>query len=395
MRRLLPALCVLLAVLTSACSTWKPRQKYPGWSLWTRDEAPIDAAAFERALQPALAAVEQAMGPFEQPVAVHAWSGGVALESGVRGRVVDGEEPLLEVPGMGPARVRAFHSRGDGSIFSHAGIFLGEPEVSAAAHELVHARIHELGLEPPLWFEEGLASFISDGALVDGVWQVDGMAFWPWKELRAQRLGDSEIATLLALGEGEDHSLRENLLVHFLGWALVFDVARRVPDAGWRAWLEESLTAYGPQAVARDRDGAVARARAALERTLDANTPLVWLDRLNDPNPAVRLAAARGAWKLATGEVGDRLLGAIGRETDPEVRTALVVNLLIGPGQTRYGWQNWWRMRREAVPYLKEPGLDDPAEAAAAARLYAAWRGRGGSKDAQEALRTLRRLWEE
>jgi hypothetical protein len=395
MRRLLPVLGVLAALLSSACSTWKPRDEYPGWSLWTRDEAPIDAPAFERALEPALAAVEHAMGPFEHPVAVHAWNGGVALESGVRGRVVDGEEPLLEVPGMGPARVRAFHSRGDGSLFSRGGIFLGEPEVSAAVHELVHARIHELGLAPPLWFEEGLASYLSDGALVDGVWQIDGMAFWPWKELRAQRLGDSEIAALLTLGEGDDHSLRDNLLVHFLGWALVFDAARRAPDAGWRAWLAEALEAYGPPVLERDRAGAIARARAALERTLDERTPLEWLDRLDAPEASVRLAAARGTWKLATPQVGDRLLAAIGREADPEVCTTLVVNLLIGPGQTRYGWSNWWRMRREAVPHLKEPGLDDPAEAAAAARLYSAWRGRGGGTKAQEALRALRRLWEE
>ncbi|MBM3975467.1 MAG: hypothetical protein FJ299_00575 [Planctomycetes bacterium] len=394
MHRRLAAMIVACALLAGGCSAWKQRQQFDGWTLWTRDEAPIDGAAFERALEPAFAAIEREMGPFEKSVAVHAWSGGVELESGVRGRVVDGEEPLLEVPGMGPARVRAFHSRGDGSPFSRGGIYLGEAEASAAAHELVHARLAELELTPPLWFEEGLASLYSDGALVDGAWVIDGFAFWPWKELRAQRLSDAELGDLLALDGGRDHSLRENLLVHFLGWALVFDIARAAPEAGWRAWLETALENCGPEVLARDRTAAVAQARAALERTLDPTTPLSWLKRLDSPDPGVRLAAARGTWKLATPEIGDRLLAAIAKETDREVRTALVVNLLIGPGQTRYGWQNWWRMRREAIPHLREPGLDDPLETEAAARLYSAWRGRGG-KDAQEALRALRRLWEE
>jgi hypothetical protein len=379
----------------SGCSAWTSRAKYPHWTLWTRDGTTVDAAAFERAMDPAVQAIESAMGRFERRIDVHAWDGGVALESGVRGRVIDGEEPLLEVAGIGPARVRAFHSRGDGSPFSRGGIFLGEPDVSAAAHELVHARLAEIGLAPPLWFEEGLANYYSDGALRDGVWQVDGFAFWPWKELRAQRLSDAELQSLLALGEGAEHSLRENLLVHFLGWALVFDLARAAPDGAWTDWYASGTAAYGPDALEANPTAALAAARNALERTLDPRTPLNWLDRLEAPEPAVRLAAVRGAWKLPTAEVGEKLLAAIGREQDPEVRVALVLNLLIGPGQARFGWQNWWRVRKEAVPHLKDPGFADPEEAAAALKLHAAWRGRGGGAEAQTALRVLRRLWEE
>ena len=65
-------------------------------------------------------------------------------------------------------------------------------------HELVHARLAQEGVELPLWFEEGVATFLGDGALVSGRWVVDGLACWPLRELQKARPRGAELRRLLA-----------------------------------------------------------------------------------------------------------------------------------------------------------------------------------------------------
>lgn len=379
------ALLALFPLLGLAgCARWERVAEHEGWVLYARPQSEFDRAGLERALPPAMDLVEQRFGAFRRPVRVHAWSGGVELQSGIRGEIHDGREPVTLLEGIGPTKVRAFHARGRDNWLTPTGIFLGEADAGSAVHELVHARLAELEHAPPLWFEEGLATLLGDGALHEGRWVVDGFSYWHWRELAAQQLGPDEIGQLLALRSDREHSVRDNVLLHFVGWAIVYDAQRANPAGDWRAWLAHF---EGP-------DG-LEHARAALARTLADETPLAALELLDAPEVGTRLAAARGSWKLGRPDVFDRLHRALVAERDPEVRVALAVNLIAGAGDSSIGEQRWWRARRDVVRALRESELADPAERDAVQRLVRVYRGRSGPRDAGIALAALRRYWEE
>jgi len=105
-------------------------------------------------------------------------------------------------------------------------VYAGVAEPGTAVHELVHARLAEEDPDLPLWFEEGLACLMGDGFLDQEHWIVDGLACWPMRELREQKLGDGDLARLLALKAEDSLSARDNVLIHFVGWAVVFDLYR-------------------------------------------------------------------------------------------------------------------------------------------------------------------------
>jgi hypothetical protein len=286
--------------------------------------------------------------------------------------------------------VRAFHVRGGSQWFSSSGVFLGAADVGTAVHELVHARLAEQDQVLPLWFEEGLASLLGDGVLFEGVWEVDGLACWPLRELREERLDDGELEHLLAIEARDDYDERENLLVHFVGWAIVFDLARELPGGSWRAWL----AAFENGARLR---GELAEARRRLERTLSWQTHAQWLNRLDQASPAARLATAKGIWKLFSRSAVDRLLDRLEIEEHPEVRFALALNCLLATGEMHLGQERWWRLRRLVFPVLRESQLADPREAEAASSLYAALRNWSpeGRAALQAAIEALARFWEE
>jgi hypothetical protein len=285
--------------------------------------------------------------------------------------------------------VRAFHVRGGGRLFSPTGVFLGTTEVGTAVHELVHARLAEMSREVPLWFEEGLASLLGDGAWFEGRWVVDGLACWPLRELREQSLGHAELERLLEITARDDYDARENLLVHFVGWAIVFDLCRSDPDGPWTDWLEEF------EQGARLR-GRTAQARYHLGRTLDDTTGHQWLARLADEDPGVRLAAAKGTWKLRSESTVDLLLEALEHETEPEVRFGLAINALLTSGETRLGRSRWRRLMSTVFPTLRQAELPQPAEQSAAQDLYRAMRyGSRRRGRSQEAIESLARFWEE
>jgi len=390
------AVLLLLAGLSASlwgagCATWTPVRETSAWTLFVKDGAEIDVDHFGAALDPAFAAVERSMGPFRGSVRVHAWNGDVAMTSGRGGLLVGGEDGALEpVRDIGPARVRAFHVRGGSQLFSSSGVFLGTADVGTAVHELVHARLAELDERVPLWFEEGLASYLGDGAFFEGAWTVDGLACWPLRELREQHLGDRELEHLLSIDARDDYDARENLLVHFVGWAIVFDLRRDLPDATWRGWLE----AYREGARLH---GGLREARRRLDRTLSWQTHLQWLNRLDAPSPSVRLAAAKGVWKLESRSAIDRLLDRLEIEEHPEVRFALALNCMLATGEMRLGRERWWRMRRLVFPTLRDPELDATDERAAARSLYEAMNRWSPENRAslQAAIEHLARFWEE
>lgn len=361
-------------------------EEYEGWSLFVKSGETIASEDFVASVQPAFEAVELHLGPFKDNVRIHAWHGGVEMEDGAKGRITTaGDGTINHVPGIGPARVRAFHARGDGGLFSSSGVFVGTTDVGTAVHELVHARLAEHPEELPLWFEEGFAMIMGDGTLRNGAWVVDGLACWPWRELREQELDDVQLARLLEVSSGEAHSVRDNVMVHFVGWAIVFDLYREVEVLDWRLLLERFRRAGSPLAEARRR----------LDRTLEAETPERWLQRLEDADPGVRMAAARGTWKLHSRDIQQVLLRALKQEEDPEVQASLAVNALATAGQVRVGGRQSGWMWRAIFPVLRMTELEDPEETSALRTLYRAYRYGNSRYDTQAALERLGRFWED
>ncbi len=382
----LATLLLMLAPLIGACTSWQAKQDFEGWTLYIQSGESVEVEQFRSAFEPAFAAVEAQLGPFEERVRVHAWNGGVDMSDGSRG-IITGESDgtVEEIEGIGPARVRAFHAKSSGGPFSLSGVFVGTADTGTAVHELVHAHFAEQGERLPLWFEEGFAMILGDGAMRDGSWTFDGLACWPWRKLREEPLSNEDIERLLRVTSRDSHSVKDNVLVHFLGWALVFDLHRELQSLDWRVLPEPFGSAPHPGAAARRR----------LDRTLADDTPKEWLTRLRDPDPAVRLAAARGTWKLHSRSVHALLLDALGREDDPEVQASLAVNALATAGQTQLRRRQEGWMWRRVFPVLRDTELHDKDETSALRTLYRAYRYGSRSYDTQAALGRLDRFWEE
>jgi hypothetical protein len=250
-------------------------------------------------------------------------------------------------------------------------------------HELVHARIAELAPDLPLWLEEGLACYLGDGFLEDDRWIVDGYACWHVRELREQRLPDKELERVLKLSAADESSVRENVLVHFVGWAIVFDLRREAGELAWKDWL------------ARYRRGISAEeARQRIERTISGEAEASWLERLGDPDRFVRMATAKGLWKLRSPGAVVALLDAIDEEQDAEVKVALAINALAAGGDVRLSDEGRERFWPTVWPALRRGQLSDASEQAALKSLYLSYRRRT-EMTSQQALEGLRRYWAE
>ena len=375
----------LVALALAGCTSWEPAGEYEGWTLYVEDGSTVDSEAYSGAFDAAFVAVEEVFGPFTGNVDVHAIKGSVDLHSGNRGTIT-GEEGVVEyVEGVGEAVVPAFHAGGGGGLFSPSGIFVATPATGTAVHELVHARIAELGLSLPLWFEEGVAAVMGDGIQRGERWVVDGFSFWPWLELREDRPSREELHRLLSLTSQHDHSVRENVIVHFVGWAIVFDCMRETGDLDWERWLAES----------RAVEDLTSWALARMERTLEEATMHEWLDRVEDEDPAVRLAAARGSWKVGDEDVIALLLDQLEREEDDEVKVCLAVNALASLGRTEASRGIERRLWPTVLRALRRVELSQEEEREAARELYRSYRRWGGWRSRQSAFDRLDRFWRE
>ena len=379
----------LMLLALSACSGWKPVARYERWTLFEQPDQVVPAERFAAAFEPAFLAVEAALGPFEGHVAVHAWNerlqaGGHAGHRHHPGRADhEAGTGVHQVDGIGPARIQAYHTRG-GTAFDRNGVFICTPDAGTAVHELVHARFTELGVDLPLWLEEGIACVLGDGILVDGTWAVDGLACWPLRELREEQLTDADLERLLSLDSTDQPSVRDNVLVHFIGWAIVFDLARESGgEILWQEWLADLGEAQPP------------RARYHLDRTLHEVTALDWLSRLQSPSRQVRLTTAKGLWKLRSQDVLEALLAALEVEEDTEVRVCLAVNALAASGDLGLSWRQWLVVEEAVQAALRTAELQDPEEQQAVLDLYGAYRNGADRQTAQAALRRLDRFWEE
>ena len=375
---------VPIALALSSCNSWRTVGRYEGWTLYGEEGQEVETARYEAAIGPAKSAVEEILGPFEEMIRVHAWSGEAGPETSGARVILDGEGgPVQDVPGIGPARVRAYHARGDDLFGPPSGIFLAAPECGTAAHELVHARAAEQELELPLWLEEGVACLLGDGFLDGKRWVVDGLSCWPLRELQGQTVSDADLARILSLGASDPSSPRENVLAHFVGWAIAFDLYRQEGEIDWNGWG----TRYG-------KGIDVAEARMRIERTLDPATALAWMERLKDPRREIRLATAKGIWKLRSTPIATALLEALEAEEDPEVRVGFAINLLACAGEARLPDVLTGRLWRAAWPALRRAALADPAESQAARDLMRSFRFRS-NRSSQEPLLGLRRFWAE
>jgi len=373
-----------IAIALSSCSSWRTVGRYDGWTLYGEKGKEVDTTRFEAAIGPAKSAVEEILGPFENAIRVHVWSGEAGPETSGAHVILDGEGgPVQDVPGIGPARVRAYHARGDDLFGPPSGIFLAAPECGTAAHELVHARAAEQDLELPLWLEEGVACLIGDGFLDGKRWIVDGLSCWPLRELQTQTVSDADLERILSLGASDPSSPRENVLAHFVGWAITFDLYRQEGQIDWSGW-----------GVRYGKGISVVEARTRIERTLDPATALAWMDRLEDPRREIRLATAKGVWKLRSTEIATALLEALEAEEDPEVRVGFAINLLACAGEARLPDVLTGRLWRAAWPALRRAPLTDPEESQAARDLMRSFRFRS-NRSSQEPLLGLRRFWAE
>ena len=348
----------LLCLGTSCATPWREIREGDGWVLFAQDEGEVEAEEFAAALDAGLVVVEKHFGPFEKSVKVHAFSGGARMDDGTSPTIARGEAAVQEVPGIGPASVRGFHTRGTGLFGERSRVNLGEPDVGLTIHELVHSRLAECAPDLPLWLEEGLAMLLGDGALFDGCWEVDGLACWPLRELSEESLSDDQLQLLLSLESGMRIDIRTNALVHFFGWAIVFDLYRESGSFDWKRWSDS----YSQRM-------SVAEARRRMNRTLHDSCPKEWLARLDDPNPAVRLCCARGLWRLMSYGVGYRLYEALSTEEHPEVAAAMALNLLATTTAIPFGRRGRY-MARRAHRVLRDPKLEDPLERKAMRTIY-------------------------
>ena len=383
LRKLALAGALLLLPLAS-CASWRTVATHDKWVLCAEPGKLVDDEAFARAFDPALRTVESAFGPFRERVSVHALSDDKSTSSKGASALSQPEEPATQdVPGIGLARVRAWHVHSTGPFSTPAGIYLGAPDAGTAAHELVHARLAELSRDLPLWLEEGLASIFGDGILMNGNWTVDGLACWPLRELAEQHISDEELARLCHLRAGEDSDTRENVLAHFVGWAIVFDLLRENGRIDWNSWLARYSNGI-PLAEARER----------LERTLEPATVDAWLAHLSDPRPEVRAAAAKGLWKLRSEDVLGRLLDALDKEQETEVRVVFSINALAAAGEMQLRPELTGRVWRTVWPKLRRAELADGAENRALGELMRSFRY-GARNASQGPLEALRRVWAE
>lgn len=378
-------LLLALGLMSSACSSWQRIDTRERWTLYAKPGETLDAAKYERALAPAFRSVESKLGPFENRINVHAWNA-IDEPRDTPNLPSEGSERVEDVPGIGRARVRAYHVTKSALPFSTSGVFLGTAEVGTVVHELVHARLAEAGGRVPLWFEEGLASMWGDGALYHGEWVIDGLACWPARVLREEPISDEELLRVMKLSASDDYSARENLLVHFVGWALVFDLAREMPDADQREWLAHFNAAAQEHTL-------LAETRTRMARSTSSEVIESWLYRLKNPDPGVRLAAAKGMWKLRSQAAVDALIAAMPGETDAQVRLTLGINALLAVGEMRVSRRTWRDMWRKVVPALGQVEVADAPEQSALREFLAGVRGRGGRT--QEGLDGLARYWEE
>ncbi len=365
----------LLGLALTACSTWQPVERFDGWTLYAHEDTHADPQVWNAAYAPAYEAVEELLGPFESSVRVHALKDGTPTPLGT--------DAVQMVPGIGATRVRAWHARGDGLFTPPSGVYAGTPDPGTAAHELVHARCSELDPNLPLWFEEGVACVVGDGILDNGEWIVDGYACWPVHELRNERLLDDELAKLLKVRAEDGTDTRENVLVHFIGWAIVFDLYRTEGGLRFHDWRDRYK-----------RGISVQEARERMERSISTAVEESWLLRLEHADRRVRLATSKGLWKLESKLAMEAMVDRMELEQDPEVKASLAINALSVAGETRVGRDLSRRMWRLVGPALRTLELPESAENKALRDLWKSFRW-NTNVSSRQALEGLRRFWAE
>jgi HEAT repeat protein len=132
-----------------------------------------------------------------------------------------------------------------------------------------------------------------------------------------------------------------------------------------------------------------------MNRTLEESTMHGWVARIEDEDPAVRLASARGAWKVGDEDVIAILLDQLEREEDDEVKVCLAVNALASLGRGEPSREIERRLWPTVLRALRRVELSDEEEQEAARELYRSYRRWGGRRTRQSAFDRLDRYWRE
>lgn len=371
----------LLALAALGCAAWRTLAAYGSSPVFAAAPTDLTVVTEPVHLGAARAAVESWLGPFQGPVEIHLSLEPAQLSADGR-KIVYGANSKSTGARREGLEVRGYHLSRRGPT-GGSGIFLHDPRPGTLIHEMVHARLAEESEDLPLWFEEGIACLLSDGLLFGGHWVRDGFSSWPWAELRQHRPSGIELAEILELKPQSTSSVQDNLLAHFVGWALVFDLWRETQSDDWRRWQ----TAFNWDHPLQD-------AERRLNRVLGPGTPARWLRaRLASPITSVRLAALRGTWKLESSDVMAVLLGALELERDSEVRVALAVNILASVEAGTPPLATRLKIHEAARKALVRSSLPDPLEALAVQELVLALDDE--RRDATLVLKRLRRFWDE
>ncbi|MDP6739084.1 MAG: hypothetical protein QF404_03615, partial [Planctomycetota bacterium] len=91
----------------------------------------------------------------------------------------------------------------------------------------------------------------------------------------------------------------------------------------------------------------------------------------------------------------DKLVEAMRREVNPQVRASLAINALAAAGEISINLRHWRYLREVVDQALRGIVVDNPVEQAALLRLMSSYSQRGEEQAALDALRGLSRFWQE
>lgn len=107
------------------------------------------------------------------------------------------------------------------------------------------------------------------------------------------------------------------------------------------------------------------------------------------------MATAKGLWKLRSRAVLDKLVDAMRREVDPQVRAGLAINALAAAGEISISWRHWRYLREAVEQAMRGVVMSNPLEQEALSKLMGSYSQQGEEQAALEAMRGLSRFWQE
>ena len=122
---------------------------------------------------------------------------------------------------------------------------------------------------------------------------------------------------------------------------------------------------------------------------------LDWMLRVEEEDPATRLATARGSWKPGDERIVKLLLDQLEIEEDDEVKVCLVVNAMASMGRGDISSRVERKLWSRGLRALREVELPDKGEEEAARDLFRSYVRWGRRRSRQRSFDRLERYWSE